>query len=189
MKKILIFILLLFGTVKAEELYIPKELRVKNLLSGCCVWASIETLGNVHNIKRLQGLTKYRDEKFGKLAPGDEKSIKEELNRLGINYDLQVRGIYDTKLIEYAVEKELGVAIAVKDFPAQNEIHMVTLVNLTKNNVMFYDSRDLNYYEGSRKWFDESWTGLSLVIYPDKIKIQEERENKKITIKEEKITK
>src|SRR4051812_33594369 len=60
-----LLVALLLATSSFAEVNIPKNKRVCNLSSGVCVWCAIENLGNVHGIKQLNGITKYRHDNYG----------------------------------------------------------------------------------------------------------------------------
>jgi RNA polymerase subunit RPABC4/transcription elongation factor Spt4 len=185
-------------SVFAGELDIPKEKRVKNFPSGCCGWCSIENLGNVHGIAALKGLALKRHNQHESLievttselieskgivqvtrfvkrgdAPATAKSITKELTDLKVNFKIQSENSKDTKIITESVNAEIGCAIGVRDWPRQGDYHMVTLTDLTDKTCVFVENRDdCARYAATREWFDEHWSGLTVVIYPEKKKIK-----------------
>lgn len=191
-----LFAALLIGvTAWAGEVDIPEDKRVKNQTSGCCVWAACEALGNIHNVKALNGITKYRHDNYGNKpiyyhgsfvdygngqlvqiqgphwgttneAPGTPARVKEEFERLKVVYKLQEEGNVDLTLIKDAVKRNLGAAIGVKGYPKDGDYHMVTLTDLTNDKAIFVDPNDLKKYEKPRDWFDKCWKGYTIVIYP-----------------------
>lgn len=189
---------LFLGTAAAAELEVPAKDRVKNLPSGCCVWAAVESLGNVHRIDKLRGITQYRHDTYGAKpvwvegsyvvvnglwtrtegphwaktndAPGNETNVPAELTRLGVRHKLQARGDYDLTLLKAAVRDALGAAVAVRDYPKPGDHHMVALTDLTDDRVVFIDSLDLKKHGASRDWFDRHWMGFTVVVYPDEKK-------------------
>lgn len=178
------------------EIEIPKDKRVANFPSGCCVWCAVESLGNIHGIDALKGLAKCRHDnysqkkawvegayvydEFGRLiqimgphwrivneAPGNPSRVKEEFSRLKINYKMQEPDNFDTAILKESMDKKLGCAIGVKNYPHEGCYHMVTLTELTKDKVVFIDNNgDTPRIEKSRKWFDEHWMGFTIIVYP-----------------------
>lgn len=193
--------LLLSFPALAGEIDVPKEKRVANFPSGCCVWASLETLGNVHGIEPLKGITKYRHDNYGQKqvyihgtylqtptglvqiqgphyevrneAPGTPERVIEEMTRLKVTYKLQYEGNMDLTLLKDAVKNNLGVAVGFKDFPNEGNYHMVAVTDLTDEKVVFVDNRDCARYEASRAWFDKHWKGYAIVVYPPKPTVKE----------------
>lgn len=193
--------LLLSVAAVAGEIDVLKEKRVANFPSGCCVWASLETLGNVHGVEALKGITKYRHDNYSKKqvyihgtyvqgptglvqiqgphyevvneAPGTPERVTAEMTRLKVDYKMQTDASKDLTLLKDAVSKNLGAAVGFKDFPNQGNYHMVALTDLTDEKVVFVDNRDCARYEASRAWFDAHWSGYTIVVYPPRPTVKE----------------
>lgn len=186
----LLFLLLSCSLVFADFKIEQKD-RVKNYPSGCCLWSSIENLGKYHGIDRMSGLAKRRHDRSEELvesihyifvngsfirqvvwekrgdAPGTEDRAHEELRSLKVKYRLQSTGNLDTKILED--NKDLGCAIGIRDFPREGDMHAVTLTHFDDKICRFIDNNgNCDKYEVTREWFDRHWTGLAIVIYPDK---------------------
>lgn len=192
-----LFFILLSGMMGLAEVDIPQEIRVKNLDSGVCVWCAIENLANVHGIERLKGIAKYRDDNYGKKlvfvqgglfvdrfgnwfqtgghwqeineAPGSIPRVLQEFERLNIkNYKIQNPYDYSQDILKEAVDKNLGCAIALKDYPSLGDRHMVTMTDLTEEKVVFVDNNgNCERIEKSRDWFNNHWDGYTILLYPE----------------------
>lgn len=193
-KRILAVAALLFAglTALAGEITIPEDKRVKNLPSGCCAWASVENLGNVHGVPALKGLTQKRHARSEELvevevaewmqpygwvvvkrtykrgdAGATPASMKEQLDALKIRYKLQDDKTRDTAILKEAVAADLGCAVGLRDWPRNGDYHMVTLTDLTDKKCVFVENRGkCERYEGTREWFDLHFSGFAVIIYP-----------------------
>lgn len=192
-----LFLALSLATLAFAEVEIPKDKRVANFESGCCVWCSVENLGNIHGITSLNGIAKYRNDNYGKKkvwveaayaydifgnliqiqgphwreineAPGTPSRVREEFARLKVKYKMQLHGDTDHAILKEAMDKKLGCAIGVKDYPGEGNYHMITLTEFTDEKVVFVDNNGtLPRVEKSREWFDAHWTGYTIIVYPE----------------------
>jgi hypothetical protein len=197
---------LVFSINAIAEVEIPEDKRVKNFDSGCCVWCAIEDLGNVHGISELKGLAKYRHEKYGKKkvwvealytydpwgnlvmiqgphwshtneAPGTYDRVCHELDRLKVKYKIQDHWNCDPAILEEAVDKCLGCAVALRDYPAPGNNHMVTLTDINDKNFVFVDNNGkCGRFVRTRQWFNQHWTGFTVIVYPKRPMTAELRE-------------
>jgi hypothetical protein len=217
MKKLFLGLLcaLLIGVTAFAEVDIPQDKRVQNFDSGCCVWCACENLANIHGIKQLKGIAKYRHDNYGKKktwvegtymidpysgawiriegphwsyineAPGTPERVKEEFKRLKVKYKMQTHGNYETDILKEAVDKDLGCAVGLKDYPSEGSYHMVTLTDLTKDKFVFVDNnKKCPRVEKTREWFDQHWTGYTILLYPDLPTTAELRETPKPAVDE-----
>lgn len=197
MKKFLIGVLstLFIVSISLADIDIPHKQRVKNLSSGCCVWCSLENLGNLHKITELNGITKYRHDNYREVktwvdggfvldpwgrmiqtegyylvenkAPGTPSRVREEMKRLKVKHKVQDHWTYDTDILKEAMDNNLGCAIGVKDYPTLGGYHMVTLTHWDDKKVRFVDNNGgCDKYEATREWFDQHWTGFTVIVYP-----------------------
>lgn len=195
MRKFIVGMALFFLLIASAfaEVEIPEDKRVKNFSSGCCVWCAVENLGNVHNIVELKGLAKYRHDNYGNKtvevhgyyldawgqwmptrylvvaneAPGTYSRVKEEFARLRIKYKIQDHGNLDTKILKEAVDKNLGCAVGLKNYPRPGDYHMVTLTDLNDQKFVFVENNGkCGRYEKTREWFDQHWFGFTILVYP-----------------------
>ncbi len=175
------------------EVDIPKDKRVKNFSSGCCVWCSVENLANVQHVTTLKGIAKYRHENYGEKkiwvegtyvqgpygltqiegphwsttneAPGTPERVREEMKRLKVKYKLQKHGNYDTTIITEALKDGRGAAVGLRDYPSVGDYHMVTLTELTDKEFIFVENRGgCERYKASREWFNAHWTGYVITL-------------------------
>lgn len=185
---------LFFVSFIFAQVDIDKKHRVENFGEGFCCWASIETLGRHHGIKKLHDLAKNRSKEsdvkqwdgkkwvplpyviveYGngqrvqeKRNVGTDYGVYRKLNSLGVKYRMQWTGDYSHKMIEYAMKNKLGCCFAVhsKAFGPNSSAHAMVLINFTKENIECVDPNDPNeVYVYTREWFDKHWTGWILVI-------------------------
>jgi hypothetical protein len=189
---------LLLTLTAFAEIEIPQDKRVKNYESGCCVWCAVENLSNVHGIDQLKGIAKHRHDNYykkywvegsyvqdqwGRLtqiqgphwsiqneAPGTVERVEEEFKRLRVKYKLQRQDNYDTAILEESVKNKLGCAVGLKNYPNYGNYHMVTLTEITKDKFIFVDNNgECNREEKTRAWFDEHWSGYTIMVIPDKV--------------------
>lgn len=192
MKKFLCFLVLFLSTsLVFADLEIEQKDRIKNYPTGCCLWCSLENLGKYHKIDRMSGMAKRRHDRAEELietvnydfvngnfirqvvwvkrndAGGTTARAHQELKALKVKYKLQETGNFDTKILEES--KDLGCAIGVRNFPNEGNMHAVTLIHFDDKICRFIDNNgNCDKYEVTREWFNEHWTGLAIVIYPDK---------------------
>jgi len=196
MKRVIfsIFIALVLCSSLFAEINLPKEHRVKNFDSGCCVWCAVENLGNIHGILSLKGIAKHRHENYGNKkkwvegsyiadqfgnlirvngphwvivneAPGTPERVIEEFTRLKVDYNMQLHGNYDVKILNKSMDENLGCAVGLRNFPCDGCYHMVTLTHIDNDKVVFVDNNgDLPRVEKTREWFNNHWTGYTIVV-------------------------
>lgn len=186
----------IYGMFAFAEVDVPQDKRVKNLDSGVCVWSAIENLANIHGIDQLKGIAQYRHDtykevlvfvpksyivdiygvwhetggywKYVNQAPGTSNRVKEEFTRLNLTkFKIQDHDDKNLDILNEAVNKKLGCAVGLKDYPNPTNYHMVTLTELTKDKFVFIDNNgDCERFEKSREWFDDHWTGFTVLVYP-----------------------
>jgi len=209
---------LLVGVAAFAEVDIPQEQRVHNFPSGCCVWCALEDLANIHGVTQLKGIAKYRHDNYSKVktwvegayainqwgqwvqiegphwsyvneAPGTPERVLAEFKRLKVkHYWLQRHYNYDTAILKEAVDKDLGCAVGLRDYPKIGDYHMVTLTHLDDNEFIFIENRGkCSRYTASREWFDQHWTGYAILLYPERPATSEYREKVKPVVDEERI--
>ncbi len=177
MKKILACLaLLIFGGFSLADIEIAKENRVENQDPGYCSWCAIETLGRHHNVKKLHGLVEARKKdsdvtilengywRTYKANSGYDWTIKEKLNKMGVKYKYGNTGSYDTKLIKYAMDNDLGWVGSVKSGALGKSAHSVTVISYNSKEVRYIDPNDLKIYKSTREWWDHWWDGSVIVI-------------------------
>jgi len=171
-----IFALSLFGG--EPYVRIPKDKQVENLNlhGGYCAWASLETVGNYLEIKKLSGLMKSRtkDPDYKVLINGSwleckrnegyDFSIQWKLDELGIKYRMSRQGFYDRNIINYGVKQKIPMVVAFKP-AAFDGAHACILIGYDNENVVFIDPNYPGWnYHATRRWFDYYWDGFALVV-------------------------
>ena len=185
MKKFLLGVLLAMSLIASvfAEVEIPMEKRIANFSSGCCVWCSLENLANVHRVTELKGIAEYRHNNYRlrkvwtgskwfyrNEAAGTSDRVRKEFKRLNITrYKIQEHGDRSTAILKEAVEKNLGCAIGFLNYPGRGDYHMVTLTDLDDKKVVFVENRGkLPRVEKTRQWFNEHWSGYTIILYPNR---------------------
>ncbi len=184
MRKLLsLFVLLLFTSQVFGQIKIAEKDRVENEDPGYCAWATISTLGRYHKVKALYDLVESRKKDkdvyvqddngrwvLYKKNAGYDFTIREKLDKLGINYKMSATGSYDTELLEYAIKNNLGCACAVKGGALGGSTgdsgHAVTVISYNDKEVQYIDPNDKAVYTATRKWWDYWWDGWVLVVIP-----------------------
>jgi hypothetical protein len=179
MKWIFVFIFVLFPHF-TYAIDLEKNCRVANQPPGYCAWASLETLGNKHQIEPLYNLVETRktepDFILEKIKDGKsiqviqakneacDLSIEDKLKQLNIKYKFQATGNKDIKILIENVN-EFGCMIGVKKGARGPAAHCIVLTKINDKEVEFYDCNQPNsLWIGSREWLDFHWTGLAVVV-------------------------
>lgn len=159
---------------------LEQNCRVANQSPGYCAWASLETLGNKHQIEPLFNLVEKRkndaDFVFNLIKDGknievvqaknvaSDLSIEDKLKQLKIKYKFQETGNKDYNILLENVN-ELGCMIGVKKGARGSAAHCIVLTKINDKEVEFYDCNQPNsLWIGSREWLDFYWTGLAVVV-------------------------
>lgn len=195
-KKLLVLAAFLFLTLFAQaEVDIPEGSRVLNYPSGCCAWCAVENLAHIHHVTQLDGITKKRHERSQEqiyIAEGNvffpgqgwmrvggywrarndagatPQSMQAQLDELKVRYKLQDEQSHDMKIVLDAVKENRGCAVGLRNWPRPGDYHMVTLTDLDNEKFIFIENRGrCDRYLGTRAWFDQHWSGFTVVIYPN----------------------
>jgi hypothetical protein len=145
------------------EVNIPLDCRVSNQPPGRCGWCVLETLGRHQRIKSLVGLTA----KNARMACPED--LEEALAEKGIPFQIQERGQFSTEILQSALRKNHGVLVGFRElFPGAGG-HIVTLVDLGKDEVRVIDPNDSDHRVRtmSRERFFHWWDGFALVLTVD----------------------
>lgn len=172
MRTLIAFLLLCSSSLAID---ISKEDVIKNEKPGLCMWASLETLGRYHGIKKVYGLKNTRKtpkQEVWKLpeynnvpyyftrAFGYPFMVNYEFKKLDIPIKHQRRGIYDRNICKKA--NKIGAAICLERGSDINphECHVVILTEYTDDYVRFVDTNTPDrVIKKSREWFDYWWNG------------------------------
>lgn len=182
MKRLLSLVaLLLITSVSFADAYFPLETRVANVHPGYCGWATLEMMCRQQGIKAGFGLLEkrrhdkpFRDENGQWVHQGicDRYVIAEKLESLGIKYRMSYGNFHSTreegrKLIREAMKKGRGAFFAIPG-------HAMLLTAFEENgkfryvdpNHAFHKMQDgsLAEFRLPMSWFEEHWTGWTVVL-------------------------
>lgn len=174
---IVLFLTLVFST-PLFGIEIPNNCHVSNEKPGYCSWVSLEILGKVHGIKKLNRLVENRKKdsdkivlKSGKLVVepknlGYNHAIREKLNNLGVRFWMQDAGLYSKSLLKYTTSHGCVVAVKKGAIPGYQRCHAIILTEYRKDgSVKFFNCNDPDKsWVATKEWFDYYWTGLIVVV-------------------------
>ena len=177
MKKLIALLVLLIPS-QACSVDIDAKDRVKNQKPGFCAWASLETLGNHHKIKKMNGLLESRKGLPSKwiiehgwlvwvdASDGFVTTIKEKLDELKVKYYIREYGERDLLpcVNDYGAAVGMSKETVGADGIKFGEAHMIILTRYNKKMVRFIDPNDRQEYEASREWFDKYWEGVIVIV-------------------------
>lgn len=160
-------VLLLVPPGANAEIHIALHCRVKNRPPGRCGWCSLETLARHHGLKALYGLADRHP------CTCSSRSLENALQELGVPYRIQYPGIRSRSILHFAIDEKLGAAVGLRAATPYEEHgvgdHIVTLVDLTPEMVLFIDPNDVDGRTRSMSLhrFFARWDGLAVVLVPD----------------------
>lgn len=175
-----IFIIFLLLCSPCLAIDIPKEDVVVNERPGLCMWASLETLGRYHGIKKLYGLKNTRKNpqtEIWKLpeyknvpyyfvrAYGYPFMVNYEFQKMKVPLIHQQRGNYNRNICKKA--NQIGAVVCLNRGSDINprEHHAVILTEYTDDYVKIVDTNTPNkVLEKSRDWFDYWWNGEAFAL-------------------------
>jgi hypothetical protein len=175
------YLIVLFFLIVCD-VTIPQKYRVPNENPGYCCWSSLETLGRFLHIRELYGIKESRKHAqpyahkvnglvawYSPAHVGTAAAVKDQLDKLGVKYDLQYEGNYDKSLIHKSVDNGLGCVIGVHHgYPTCDGPHALVCTGLDDHRFTYVDTNavEVHHYQGTVGWFDQEWSGLTVVVYP-----------------------
>ena len=156
-----LFILLLTAQALAE-VNIATKSRIKNQPPGRCGWCALETLARHQHLTSLYGLT----EKNARCARPED--LEEVLIEADVDYRVQHRGSFGTKILRDAVREDRGAVVGFRERSPGGGGHIVTLVEFGPEEVRVIDPNDADcrVRTMSRERFMYWWDGFALVLNP-----------------------
>lgn len=139
---------------------IVKSMRVFNKTGQQCVWATLEALGNYHNIKGTKGLTdQYK-------RPAGAGDVYNALNKRNVKFKQTIK--HDSSFLkEWVTDKKMGVGIGVN-----GGRHMILLCHYEEGKcVKVIDNGDPQMRVQTWSWSKftgrSGWDGWAVVVLPD----------------------
>lgn len=129
-------IVLSLPCLAAAQADIPADCRIPNRPPGRCGWCALETLARHQHIKTLYGIVDTQD---CQCCPAD---LEEFLKQYKIAYHCQQRGENDQTLLRKTVHDHCGVVIGFREPQPGAGGHIVTLIDITDNEVRLIDPND-----------------------------------------------
>lgn len=161
------------------QVILEKQNRVENIDPGFCSWCCLESLGKHHKIEALHDLTHKRYLEWLKEPSvwinssqeprntGTSMSVSMKLKSLGVKFTYQDHYNYDKTLLKRAIKDKLGCSIVVKQWWKDKTIghHSILLLDYNEKGIEFFDPNDIDHiYTATLGWFDQYWTGYTLIL-------------------------
>lgn len=157
---LVVALLAILPSVVEAEVPIAKSCRVKNRPPGRCGWCAVETLARHHQIAVLYGVVETH---ATQTRPAD---LERALDDAKVSYRVQARGCFDKDILLEAIRKDLGAVVGFRELRPGGGGHIVTLIDLTADNVRIIDPNDQDQRTRtvSLEQFLNWWDGFALVL-------------------------
>lgn len=175
MRKLLLGLVLLFGTSTVFAADIPKESRVPNREPGYCCWCCIDTLARHLNIKKLKNIAQDRDKDpdfvYGiqlgnqitwfseEKNSGSELAVSCKLDSLRVKY--RYSHFDRDHLAKAAVD---GGVVYMKKGSFGDSAHAIVVTGYNEKEFKYIDPNDCKEHKVTRQWFDKWWSGVTLTL-------------------------
>lgn len=179
MKKWIFILLFLVFVTPLWALEIPKTDRVPNRNPGYCGWACMETLGRYYHIQGLYDLVENRSQMqdfcylrsdgvwICKNHTTDDDFFNTLQQAKKVKLWMQRTGGTDRDLLKYA--DDYGCIISIKAGFLGPQAHAIILTHYDGKTIQYWDCNHPQYmWQAEIDWFNQAWTGLAIVISPEK---------------------
>ncbi len=169
MTRFCIPVLLLFFSVPLHaEVHISSQHHQRNSPRGMCVWSAIETLARHHEIKPLIGIFYYYDSWRDSQGKPWTLGFQTDSVQKQLEYS-EVKGWCvnnaDESWVWWAIKKDYGCVIGLKNYPYEGELHAVLLTEINDREVHFIDSNHPGkLWTASLEWFRSHWSGFFICL-------------------------